>query len=155
MASVIILSCHDNSQHNVASDAKKDSTPIMIQSVSATAVGTSDSMMLMKTTAESWKLAGFTNPDNFKQFFTRFKQWVANGSKDSIAAHIKFPLRNCPSKEDFLIKFDTLFNTTVKKSVAEQDPDKFFANYNGAMTGNGEVWFNEKDGNYFVITINN
>lgn len=158
---IILFACNENSTSNNA-DKKKveannltDTMASPNQKVEAAMVGTSDSMMPGKTTDESWKIAGFANPSSFKEFFKQFKGWVANDNIDSITAHIKFPLRICPSAEDFKKNYSNFFNSQVKKSVQNQDPDKFFANYSGAMAGSGELWFYEINGTYYVITINN
>lgn len=164
-----LIACNDNDQkkaepsatieHSDSADAKanadtakKDTSR---KTVKASATLTSDSLTPGKTTAESWKNAGFTDPNGFKAFFKKYQAWVASDNVDSITAHIRFPLRNCKSAPAFRKQYSTFFNSKVKSSVANQDIDKFFANYNGAMTGDGELWFNEINGHYFVITINN
>ena len=159
---LLLFACNDNSKttsvkSNVSDTAtsKVDSIRLANQNVEAAMVGTSDSIMPGKTTAASWKIAGFNDPEGFQKFFRQLKMWVANDDTDSIAAHIRFPIRNCASAVEFKKDYGTLFNKEVKKAVADQDPEKFFANYNGAMAGNGDLWFNEIDGNYYVITINN
>ncbi len=125
------------------------------KTVKASATLTSDSLTPGKTTAESWRVAGFNDPEGFKTFFKEFRKWVDADNKDSIAAHIKFPLRNCKSAALFKKNYTTYFNDKVKRSVGKQDMEKFFANYNGAMTGDGELWFNEIDHRYYVIAVNN
>jgi len=157
---ILFFACNQNNTRNNANKIKVENnkfadTTSPGQKVEAAVVGTSDSLMPGKTTDESWKIAGFTNPSSFKEFFREFKGWVANDNIDSITAHIKFPLRICPSAEDFKKNYSNFFNSQVKKSVEQQDPDRFFANYSGAMTGNGELWFYEIKGKYYVITINN
>ena len=125
------------------------------KTIKASATLTSDSLTPGKTTAESWRISGFDDPEGFKAFFKKYKTWVAADNVDSIAAHIKFPLRNCKTAASFIKEYSTYFNGKVKRSVAHQDTDKFFANYNGAMTGDGELWFNDINGEYYVIAINN
>jgi hypothetical protein len=158
----LIISCNNNDHANSmagmtvdSASSTSDSARQLTQEVNAAMVGTSDSLMLGQTTDEAWKIAGFTDPNCFKSFFKEFKNWVARDNVDSIAAHIKFPLRNCASASDFRKNYDTLFNTAVKKSVAGQDPEKFFANYNGAMVGKGDLWFSQVNNNFYVVTINN
>jgi hypothetical protein len=43
----------------------------------------------------------------------------------------------------------------VRRSMEQQDTEKFLKNYQGAMIGDGELWFNEIRGNYYLIAINN
>jgi len=160
-ALMLLFACNQNRTGNNANKTKVESNnlvdtlPSSTQKVEAAVIGTSDSIMPGKTTDESWRIAGFTNPASFKEFFKDFKGWVANDNIDSIIAHVKFPLRICASAENFKKNYSTFFNSQVKKSVEHQDPDKFFANYSGAMIGSGEIWFYEIQGKYYVITINN
>lgn len=158
---ILVIACNQNKTSDSAKKIKVENNNLAdtmsspSQKVAAAVVGTSDSLMPDKTTDESWKIAGFTNPSSFKEFFNAFKGWVANDNIDSITAHIKFPLRVCASAENFKKNYSSFFNSEVKKSVQNQDPDRFFANYSGAMTGSGELWFYEIKGKYYVITINN
>ena len=46
-------------------------------------------------------------------------------------------------------------NVVDYEVVKEIDADRFFTNQNGAMTGNGELWFNEMNGKFVIIAINN
>ncbi len=159
--SVWLFSCNGNgtnSKKGISNDSilnvvgRPDTTK---QIIKASAGLPSDSLEPGKTTAESWRVSGFTNPEKFKSFFIQYKKWVADNNIDSIVAHIKFPLRTCASPGVFKKNYSGLFNSRVKQAVAKQDPEKFFANYNGAMVGNGELWFNEIKNNYYVIAVNN
>lgn len=160
-AGVLLFSCNENNkstdtvQANVDSSVTKiDSSAYLNQDIAAAAVGTSDSMMPGTPTPESWKIAGFNDPAGFKTFFKEFRKWVAGNNIDSIAAHTRFPLRNCSSATEFKNKYSSLFNAEVRKAVANQDAEKFFANYNGVMAANGDLWFSEINNNYYIITIN-
>ncbi len=157
-----LFSCTQNNKPSGGSSTQADTAKVpgatneaLKKDIKAGAVLPSDSLDPGTTTAEQWRISGFDKPDEFKTFFKKFKEWVASDNIDSITAHIRFPLRNCKSADVFKKNYSTYFNDLVKTSVAGQNPDKFFANYNGAMTGNGELWFNEIKGKYYVIAINN
>jgi hypothetical protein len=164
---IIILSsglfaCNGNTDNNVKSNASSDSTKVEKaipdtsgKIIKASAAFTSDSLTQSNTTAGQWKVSGFHKPDEFKKFFIQYKTWIAADNVDSITAHIKFPLRNCKSAADFKKNYSEFFNSKVKNAVTNQDPDKFFVNYDGAMAGDGELWFSEFDGKYYVVAINN
>ncbi len=125
------------------------------KTIKASAAFPSDSLTPGQTTADSWRISGFDDPEGFKAFFKEYKKWVAEDNIDSIAAHIRFPLGNCKSPEIFKKQYATYFNNKVKQSALQQNTEKFFVNYNGAMTGDGELWFTDVNGKYFVIAINN
>ena len=164
---IIILSsglfaCDGNNDDNVKSNASSDSTKVEKaipdttgKIIDASAAFTSDSLTKSNTTEGQWKVSGFHNPGEFKKFFIQYKTWIAADNVDSITAHIKFPLRNCKSAADFKKNYSEFFNSKVKNAVTKQDPDKFFVNYDGAMAGDGELWFSEFDGKYYVVAINN
>lgn len=138
-----------------STDTTQDSTQVNMPANNDSIKTNMDTVSSVVTTDEQWSIAGFTNPPSFKQFFNTFKTWVANNNSDSIAAHIQFPLKNCPTAAAFKKDYSNLFNDLVKNSVANQDADRFFTNQNGAMTGNGELWFNEMNGKFVIIAINN
>ena len=43
----------------------------------------------------------------------------------------------------------------MNKFIKEIFFEKFFANYNDAVLGNIELWFNEIKDSYYVIAVNN
>ncbi len=164
---IFLFSCGTNNKEKTAEHAAIDSAAIKNlnidttvkdtswKTIKASAAFPSDSLTPGKTTAESWRISGFDDPEGFKAFFKEYKKWVVEDNVDSISAHIRFPLRNCKSPEIFKKQYGTYFNKKVKQSALQQNADKFFANYNGAMTGDGELWFTDVNGKYFVIAINN
>ena len=159
---ISLFACNSNNEKNADSSASPDTTKVekvMLDTsgkiIKASAAFTSDSLMKSNTTAGQWKASGFHNPGEFKEFFIQYKTWVAADNVDSITAHIKFPLRNCKSATEFKKDYSEFFNSNVKNAVTKQDPDKFFVNYDGAMAGDGELWFSELDGKYYVVAINN
>ena len=126
-----------------------------ITQTDSTNIISKDTALNDATTDEQYSIAGFNNPAGFKAFFNTFRGWVVSNNIDSIAAHIQFPLKNCTTVGAFKKDYENLFNAQVKSSVGDQDINHFFANQQGVMTGNGELWFNEINGKYFIIAINN
>ncbi len=100
---------------NLSTDTTAEDTSW--KTIKASAAFPSDSLTPGKTTAESWRISGFNDPEGFKSFFKGYKKWVAKDNVDSIAAHIKFPLRNCKSPEIFKKQYATYFNNKVKQSA--------------------------------------
>lgn len=149
---LIISSCTDVGKK---ANEIKDSAIVTVPQVDNTKVVPDDTLTKEVTTEEQFRVAGFNDPGGFRKFFKIFQNWVVTNNKDSIAAHIQFPLKNSENAAAFKKEYENLFNGQVKSSVAGQDANHFFANYKGLMTGNGEVWFNEINGKYYIIAINN
>ena len=51
------------------------------------------------------------------------------------------PPRNVANAAAFVQGYGTIFTPKVREAVLRQDPAKLFRNAQGAMIGNGEVWF--------------
>ncbi|UKJ08102.1 hypothetical protein [Solitalea lacus] len=103
----------------------------------------------------SWRTAGFSRPDDFKRFIIQLKGWVKNNEVDSIAFHVQYPLGEIKNADEFRKQYNALFDGPLKKVIEEQRLDRIFRNYQGAMIGNGAIWFIEKDRNYYISAINN
>ena len=90
-----------------------------------------------------WSVAGINDANQLKIFIKFLRLWVEKGNKDSIAAHIQYPLSNFKSISSpalFIRNYDTLFNAKVLKALANQKLSQIFRNRQGAMIGNGELW---------------
>lgn len=107
------------------------------------------------STPSSWSNAGFDNPADFKEFLLSFKDWVKKDQVDSITAYIRFPLKNYKTPDAFKKAYPKVFDDSLKKVIETQRLDRIFRNYQGAMLGNGEIWFSviQKEG-YKIIAIN-
>lgn len=106
------------------------------------------------STPSSWYNAGFDDPADFKLFLLSFKDWVKNDNIDSITAHVSFPLKTWKTPEAFRKAYPEIFNAEMKTVVDTQRLDRIFRNYQGAMLGNGEIWFSVIKGEYKIIAIN-
>lgn len=102
----------------------------------------------------SWAHAGFHDPVRFKRFLIRFKDWVQNDAVDSIAGHVRFPIRGAGSAAWFKEQYPRIFTANLKATIAKQRLDRIFRNGQGAMIGNGEVWFVEWRGKYWITAVN-
>lgn len=102
----------------------------------------------------SWSNAGFDDPAHFKRFLLNFKDWVRSDKVDSITAHIRFPLKSYKTPETFKKEYPKIFDANMKMMVDTQRLDRISRNYQGAMLGNGEIWFSVIDGAYKIIAIN-
>lgn len=102
----------------------------------------------------TWDIAGFNDPVAFKKFLAQFKDWVAHDQADSVIAHVKFPLAHYKTAAELKAKYSEVFDSTMKAVVIQQPLNEIFRNYQGAMLGNGQLWWNELDGQYRIIAIN-
>lgn len=102
----------------------------------------------------SWSNAGFDDPAHFKRFLLNFKDWVRDDKVDSITAHIRFPLKTYKTPEAFKKAYPKIFDASMKMMVDTQRLDRISRNYQGAMLGNGEIWFSVINDQYKIIAIN-
>jgi len=102
-----------------------------------------------------WKNAGFDDPEDFKRFLVLFKEWVSTDNADSIAGRIAFPIKGYKTAEQFKQHYTKIFDKQLKEVVEHQRLDRIFRNYQGAMIGDGAIWFSviENKG-YRIIAIN-
>ena len=87
-----------------------------------------------------------------RAFLAELKTAIKNGDRRKIATLVRYPFevhfakgkRIVRNSSQFVKDYDTLFTPTVRKAIEQQAPACLFANYQGIMIGDGEVWFNEQ-----------
>ena len=82
----------------------------------------------------------------YKVFFTQFQEAVKNNNPTEVSKYINYPLHEGDSilakdKSEFIKKYHAIFTTEVRTAVLNQQYKNIFANYQGIMFGNGQVWF--------------
>ncbi|STR44722.1 hypothetical protein [Iodobacter fluviatilis] len=103
---------------------------------------------LMATFAQ----AETTGPDGMTtaqlgEFLKSLQTAVAKDDASSVAKLARFPLRvNLPKKktlqaQQFIAQYSKVITPKVKAAVLAQTAESLFRNSNGAMIGNGEIWF--------------
>ena len=144
-------------QERKDSSGKKDATITPINYELTQAEMKDDSVFTDGSEPASWANAGFDHPIAFKKFFKRLQYWVAHDQKDSVATAIIFPLKHPPVKNTaaFLANYDTFINEKVKKALIAQNLRQIFRRDQGAMIGDGALWFMEAKKGFSIITINN
>lgn len=86
----------------------------------------------------------------YEQFFTKLKKAVVDGDKDTVASMIDYPFQariegkavKIRDEKHFVADYDQIVTSKVKDAVAKQTYETLFANWQGVMIGNGELWFN-------------
>lgn len=98
-----------------------------------------------------------------RAFLAQLQTAVYEGDRAKVASMVSYPLlvihggrkTRIKTKAEFLAKYDTVFDTHVQKAIAQQSARCLFGNYQGAMIGDGELWFaQQQDGAMKIITVN-
>lgn len=160
---VAVLGCHSASKKKLPYDSTnvvpggKDSlsagAPQDVDSLEAQ-IQAPDTLFEDGSRPIPWANAGFHDPAGFKRFLLVFRGWVQRDRVDSISEHVRFPLRAAGSPAWFRERYPHLFTPALKSVILRQRLDRIFRNGQGAMLGNGEIWFVEAHGRYWVSAIN-
>jgi hypothetical protein len=162
---LMLAGCHSKTPSTAAAPYDSSTvTPAGKDSLSAGAPSDIDSLEVQIRAQDSvfedgsrptsWKNAGFNHPERFKRFLILFKDWVKKDQEDSVAAHIRYPIRGAGTAAWFKEQYVHIFNHHLKTVIARQRLDRVFRNGQGAMIGNGDVWFVERGGQYWVSALN-
>jgi hypothetical protein len=98
-----------------------------------------------------------------RAFLSALQTAVSDGDKAKVAAMVSYPLlairgnrkTRIKNKAEFLSQYDAIFDAHVRQAIAQQSARCLFGNYQGAMIGDGEVWFSEQpNGTMKIITVN-
>jgi len=101
----------------------------------------------------------------YRAFFAQLQKAVAADDRQAVAAMVEYPIeatiggRNVKIRDakHFVTNYGKVITPKVKDAVIRQRYEDLFANWQGVMIGDGEVWFSGIDGKNTVkiITINN
>jgi hypothetical protein len=99
-----------------------------------------------------------------RSFLARLKAAVEANKKADVASMVMFPLRwnvqghrtTIASRAAFVRKYDQIINANVKSKISDEKSSRcLFANYQGFMIGDGEVWIRETSpGVLKIVTVN-
>jgi hypothetical protein len=86
----------------------------------------------------------------YKTFFDRLKKAVGAGDKAAVASMVDYPFQarindkavKIRDRKHFVADYDQIVTGKVKAALARQTYATLFANWQGVMIGDGEVWFN-------------
>ncbi len=87
---------------------------------------------------------------HYEQVFKALQQGIAAQDRVAVAALMRYPLRvetdgrvrDIADADAFQRAYDTIIIPSVANAVAAQSFDMVFANWQGVMIGNGQVWLN-------------
>ena len=85
----------------------------------------------------------------YQAFLSRLQRAVRRDDRQAIIALIGFPLRvnmergakSYPDARSVERDFDRIFTPRVRRAILGQRANRLFVRDQGAMIGNGEVWF--------------
>lgn len=86
----------------------------------------------------------------YEKFFDALKKAVGSGDKAAVAAMVDYPFQarisgkavKIRDQKHFVADYDRIVTGKVKNALAKQTYATLFANWQGVMIGDGEVWFN-------------
>jgi hypothetical protein len=115
----------------------------------------------------------FGEHERYLAFFQELKDAVIRDDRKKVAALVHYPLNVFAGRRRMVIRspaellkrYHEVFNENVVRAIKTQEPATLFANWQGVMVGDGQIWFSGvcagKDGNapcadktIKVITVN-
>jgi len=97
-----------------------------------------------------------------RSFLSKLQHVVKADDRAQFAVLVQYPLRingdhklQIPTPEDLIRKYPQIVTPNVKLAITHQSANCLFANGDGVMIGDGQVWFNEDaSGKMKIVTIN-
>lgn len=91
----------------------------------------------------------FGDHTRYHTFFDNLKKAVAAGDKAAVAAMIEYPFQvriggkslKIRDAAHFIADYDQVITAKVKHALQGQTYETLFANWQGVMVGEGEIWF--------------
>jgi hypothetical protein len=91
----------------------------------------------------------FGEHERYLAFFQELKDAVIRDDRKKVAGLVNYPLNVSAggrrtvvrSRAELLRRYREVFNENVIRAVKAQEPDTLFANWQGVMLGDGQVWF--------------
>lgn len=113
--------------------------------------------------AEQLASVGIDNPQSTKAFLAQLRSAADNKDQQAIVNLVSYPfstydagalLKTYQSSDELLNDFDQVVTPPVLEAMSKADYSTLFANYQGMMIGNGELWVNQIDSDLKITAIN-
>ncbi len=99
--------------------------------------------------------AAFGSHEPYRHFFETLQKAVAADDRKAVAAMVDYPFQarindkatRLKDAAHFVADYEKIVTPKVKQAVANQTYATLFANWQGVMIGDGEVWFSGIGGN--------
>jgi hypothetical protein len=107
-------------------------------------------------------MAGIENEEAARDFIDRLRTAARQGDQQMLIDMIQYPIkvhhesgsREYRTREELMANFSHVFTPTVLGVIGEAQYETLFINSEGAMIGNGEVWFDGSTGPILIKAIN-
>lgn len=91
----------------------------------------------------------FGEHERYLAFFQELKDAVIGDDRKKVAGLVHYPLNVfvgrrrmvVRSSAELLKRYREVFNDNVVRAMKAQEPDTLFANWQGVMVGDGQIWF--------------
>jgi hypothetical protein len=91
----------------------------------------------------------FGEHERYLAFFPELKDAVIRDDRKKVAGLVNYPLNVFTGRRrmvvrspaELLRRYREVFNDNVIEAVKAQEPDTLFANWQGVMVGDGQIWF--------------
>ena len=111
------------------------------------------------TIEEAW---GPEYASQARSFFATLQRVVESNDSAKFARLIHYPVRlsgahvtKITRPSELIRKYSSIMTSEMRKAILAQTPECLFANGQGVMIGNGQIWFQQDQGGKFkIITIN-
>jgi len=113
------------------------------------------------STVDAW---GPEQASKARAFLVNLQSVVKAEDKEKLTSMLAYPVNvfegdrksTIRDRADFLRRYRKILTPRVKKAVIEQSSDCLFGNWQGAMIGDGAIWFREKpsNGRFQIIAFN-
>lgn len=117
-----------------------------------------------KTDQSRFHVAGIDDDQEVSDFLDTIKQAVAQDNREKIASLIRYPMgiydggeliRTYPNSASVLENYDSIVTDQVKSTLSTTNFDGLFVTQEGVMVGQGQIWFNQIDGDMKIMVIQN
>ena len=111
------------------------------------------------TVEQAW---GAEYASQAKSFLVTLQKVVESGDSAKFARLVHYPVRingthvvKITKRSELTRKYASIMTSDVRQAILTQNPECLFANGQGVMIGNGQIWFQqESSGKMKVISIN-
>ena len=107
------------------------------------------------------ELAGLESPEEVRLFLASLKQHLERDDRAALVSMIRLPLKiysgsgkTYTDSKSLISDFDQVFTAKVRAAISTARYEDVFVNYQGAMLGDGEIWFDKRDGKVQIKAIN-
>lgn len=142
----------------------KTLSAVVLMSTAVTSPGFSAAQTVAETDASLDMLFG--EHASYRAFLEKLKAAVAADDRATVAGMVSYPFATqiggkavtFRDAHHLLARYDQIVTAKVKRALAQQDYADLFANDEGVMVGNGEIWFSgigaEEPANVLITAIN-